>query len=180
MFYHQRLLGDNDRINIPPNPELRAQLEQLSLSQLQDKLSQLDSPKLASLNDSDRKNPRRLLRAIEVALYKKDHALPASPAAHDWSSLHQYLLPEFDSAALKEKITQRVLARFAAGAVDEVQAALTFPHLDSLTNLPLGFHEIASFLRGELDETAALDLWALHDWQYAKRQLTWLKSMDLL
>ena len=54
---------------VPPSESLRKNLEE-SVDELYEKLSQMDSLKAASLNSSDRRNPRRLIRAIEIAQYQ--------------------------------------------------------------------------------------------------------------
>src|SRR3989344_2658803 len=55
--------------DIPKNMELRKSLENKDTSELYDNLVSLDPAKALSLNKSDSKNPRRLIRAIEVVKY---------------------------------------------------------------------------------------------------------------
>ena len=52
---------------IPRDESLRKFLEKKKPSELYDQLAQLDPVRAASMNASDRKNPRRLVRAIEIA-----------------------------------------------------------------------------------------------------------------
>ena len=55
---------------VRPNIKLRKSLIEKRPEELFEILAQLDAAKAGSLNTSDRKNPRRLIRAIEVALSK--------------------------------------------------------------------------------------------------------------
>ena len=55
---------------VRPNVKLRKSLFEKSPEELFEILAQVDAIKAGSLNSSDRRNPRRLIRAIEVALNK--------------------------------------------------------------------------------------------------------------
>ena len=70
-FYIKTLIDGIDSIGIPPNPKLRCQLEELSPSDLYQKLEKIDPNRAKSMNKSDRANPRRLIRAIEIAIYNR-------------------------------------------------------------------------------------------------------------
>src|SRR4030042_2217971 len=72
-FYIKALLGGIDSIGIMPDNQLRHKLEAQPVSDLYQKLLKVDSNRAKSMNDSDRQNPRRLIRAIEIAIYNKKH-----------------------------------------------------------------------------------------------------------
>ncbi len=67
-FYIDVLLGRRETANVPPNPKLRKKLEKKSAKALFAMLKKLD-PKRAK--QIDRNNPRRLVRAIEIAQYTR-------------------------------------------------------------------------------------------------------------
>lgn len=71
--YIKELLNPSATLNVPLNPQLRAKLEKLSIDQLQKELAQMQPDKWKSMNQSDRNNPRRLVRAIEVARQDTRH-----------------------------------------------------------------------------------------------------------
>jgi len=77
---------------------------------------------------------------------------------------------------LRTKIAKRVEERFTHGAVDEVEA---LHHQFGDRQLPawstLGVKEIKAYLDGKISAEECMRLWTLHEVQYAKRQLTWLK-----
>ena len=74
-FYIKALLDGIGSIGIPANWKLRTRLEGLSSDDLYKQLFSIDPVRARSMNQSDRANPRRLIRAIEIANYKKDKGL---------------------------------------------------------------------------------------------------------
>lgn len=66
-LFVKSLTQDLSQISIPPNVNLRKQLADKSVKYLFSYLNKIDSFKAASLNISDRHNPRRLIRAIEIS-----------------------------------------------------------------------------------------------------------------
>ncbi|RVT85430.1 tRNA (adenosine(37)-N6)-dimethylallyltransferase MiaA [Rhodobacteraceae bacterium CCMM004] len=83
-------------------------------------------------------------------------------------------------AAPAEDLTPRIAARFdamlAAGALDEVRAAL--PDLDPARpgDRAIGAAELAAYLRGEVPLDVARDRAVIATRQYAKRQRSWFRS----
>lgn len=180
MLYHDKLLGQNELVAIPRDDVFRAEIESWTLEQLQAELQNLAPLIWTELNHSDRHNPRRLARKLEIAHWRHSHPAPASRAATDLPE-HQYLIPDFDLEDLKIKIQKRVEWRFKAGAVEEVKRALTIIGSErSDLALPIGFNEIEQYLSGEQTSSAAVELWSLHEWQYLKRQLTWWRQKGLV
>ncbi len=70
-FYIKSLLFGIGTSGVEPNINLRKKLKELTVAELYETLLRLNSVKALSLNESDRYNPRRLTRAIEVAASKK-------------------------------------------------------------------------------------------------------------
>ena len=153
-------------IHIPQNLEVRAAYEHQPKEFLQHKLQDIDSQKWERMNNSDRHNPRRLIRAIEIALSDKHvHA--------DWTPedvLQIGLSIPLD--ILEKRIRDRVESRWSH-ALEEVQAIP--PDIRS-TRTILGMKEISEFLSGHTTADEAKRRWALSEFQYAKRQLTWFKK----
>ena len=104
------------QITIPPHPLLRTKLANKSAGYLFNYLNKIDSIRAASLNISDRQNPRRLIRAIEISLSQSTRsALNSKPT--NYKSLHIGLTAP--RAELYHRIDRRVLDRIAAGAAAE-------------------------------------------------------------
>jgi tRNA A37 N6-isopentenylltransferase MiaA len=125
------------------------------------------------MNNSDAHNPRRLIRAIEIA-----HAQQADPTLlNDRSDTVQVPLIYLQSdEALRERaIRERVAARFPL-ALQEIQALLSkyqlnlkeLPNWQSLSST--GIKALVAYLRGEIDQSTCLENWAKQEIRYAKTQ----------
>ncbi len=163
-----------DSLDIPPDEALRSVLSERSVDALQAKLKANDQPRLDSMNDSDRYNPRRLIRAIEVARWKKTHPVGkmnnSSYDAH-WIGL------SLEFGGLKEAILQRVTSRISRGAVGEArQTADVEPNKPSMT--ALGLPILKKHIAGLISLDEAVNLWTTAEMQYAKRQMTWFKRQE--
>src|SRR3989344_9536067 len=69
-FYVNALFGKIDTISIPPNKNLREKLEKLSIESLQKKLKKTNPHRFEEMNNSDRNNKGRLIRAIEISTHQ--------------------------------------------------------------------------------------------------------------
>jgi len=67
-LYIKELLIPSETLNIPMDTSLREKLDSYTLEHLQQELIKISPQKWQSMNVSDQKNPRRLIRAIEVVL----------------------------------------------------------------------------------------------------------------
>ena len=171
-LYHDQLLTSDTRLHIGPNPEVRQKAESMSLTELQHWLSQLDSQRLIRMNHSDLNNPRRLIRAIEIASAQVNHPTQVQLPVDELT-----LVLTAPLQLIEDKINKRVAERFQSGAVVEVQALLSQniePKSPVMSSL--GVVELTEFLSGALDSSASQKLWALHELQYARRQITWWKN----
>jgi len=185
-LYHRQLkwfLAGKEIISVPPNDSVRKKATKMSVNQLQNWLCQLDVKKLKQLNQSDKNNPRRLIRAIEIALTKGEKiqkqrliSVLADIRNVSLKNIHWQEIRIFPDnlRELKTKIRQRVIKRLDQGAVAEVKELLKLglPSQNQVMTT-LGVPEIIDFLSGSLTKTELINLWTLHEFQYAKRQLTW-------
>ena len=65
-LYIKSLVQDLPDIDVPYDKKLRTELENKSATNLFNYLKSINLQKALSLNESDKKNPRRLIRAIEI------------------------------------------------------------------------------------------------------------------
>ena len=159
-FYLRALTTSIDTIAVPPNPATRETLRAISLDMLQEQLRCCDRDRWRTMNESDRKNPRRLIRAIEVAM-SAPHTRRITPR---YDTLQIGLTSSLP--VLKQRISERVAMRFD-NAVTEV--------CDGLPPI-LGADPLLSFKREEISKEETLMKWMLAEYQYAKRQMTWFKK----
>lgn len=169
-LYLQDLLYGFD-IQVKPDWDLRKKLDSDTVEELQ---SRLDSKTLKSMNNSDRNNPRRLIRKIEIQAAPQTPITPHEP----WIQAKEFHGYHFASKEdLRATITQRVHSRVAAGAIQETKSVLQKGYTKSDPGLQtIGYKEIFMYLDGELTEEEAINSWITSEVQYAKRQWTFMRS----
>lgn len=158
-----------------PNEKLRLQLNPLPIIELQQELERVDPKKWVSMNHSDQNNPRRLIRAIEIAVSSASNHLTIEPYSH-FDLLFLGLtapLPILDT-----RINRRVLDRATPRFTREVNYLLKkYPKFQTLpAATATGYSEWLKYLSHHLTQAEAIELWQLHERQYARRQLTWFKK----
>ncbi|MFN2475606.1 MAG: tRNA (adenosine(37)-N6)-dimethylallyltransferase MiaA [Chthoniobacterales bacterium] len=150
----------------PGNPELRKNLEALSIPELLLQLAELDRETARSI---DPKNKHRVLRAVEICL------LTGRPA----SALRQLAAPPTeargvtllrDRAELYRRIDQRVEEIFANGVIEEVRA---IGNVGATAAKTLGLTDIRDLLIGKISQRECIARIQQASRRYAKRQLTW-------
>lgn len=163
-----------DTVSVPPNRSLRDTLYTQTVTELQHKLQFLDPSKWESMNGSDRANPRRLVRAIEVAKWNSTHPI-ARDQVPDLDVLWIGLTGSLE--VLKTNIQQRVRARFAQGVVDEVKSLGESIRDNAFSaSTSLGVSVVRKVIRGQLGKEEAVKQWTTQEFAYAKRQLTWFRK----
>jgi len=154
---------------VDPNPALRAKLEKKTAAQLFVILQKLDPARAATI---DAHNPRRLVRAIEIAKALGKSPAPTTEQKYDvlWLGINP---PQKKLAA---NIHKRLVSRMRAGMLAEAKrlhkAGLSYKRMEELG---LEYRYMARLLQGKLahKEFMAQLEHAIRD--YAKRQNTWFK-----
>lgn len=168
-----------ENLDIPKteaHPELRAKIEsdiaRNGLAAVFETLVALD-PEAAYVVDP--KNPRRVMRALEVAIAtgepftaqrKKNEPL--------FSALTLGLNPEPE--LLRERINQRIDEMICDGLVDEVAQLIKKYSTTSAAFDAIGYREIIAHLNGTISLDDAIAIMKTDTWHYAKRQMTWFKK----
>lgn len=170
-FYIDALLGRMALAQAPRDEALRESLAGLSADDLYMQLQEADPARAASMNESDRRNPVRLIRALEVAAAPAGAAAAAIP---DYNTL--WLGIRWPKEELAARIEKRLDARLEAGMVDEVEhlhaGGLSYERMEEL-GLEYGW--LARYLRGDVSKEDVRDGLLCDIIQYAKRQETWWK-----
>ncbi len=126
---------------------------------------------------TDLRNPRRLVRALEIAVLRGDAPLP-EPVGYPSPVLGLQLVVE--PAEHRRRIEARARAQFDAGLVEEARTLRERfdPALPAFS--AIGYRESWAYLDGEvtLDEAIALD--AARNVAFAKRQRTWFRAEPAL
>ena len=157
---------------VPPDPELRAELEKQDMDTLIARLASLQP--LHNKTDYDTK--KRLVRALEIAIYESEHPVVRSA----FLPKHAYFIGTLvDRETRNARIDARLDARLQEGMVDEIRGLIDggVPAED-LIYYGLEYKFVTKYIIGELtyDEMKLQLGTAIH--QFAKRQMTWFRGME--
>lgn len=167
------------------DPALRADIDRRAAEQgwpaLHAELAALDPDAAARLKPTD---AQRIQRALEIV------TLTGRPLAESYAKreddgplppLTVLSLEPSDRAWLHARIERRFDQMLAQGLVDEVRALRARYRLDP--GMPsmrcVGYRQAWSFLEGEIDAATLRDTGIYATRQLAKRQITWLRSMQI-
>jgi tRNA dimethylallyltransferase len=164
----------------PPDPALRAELEALPMAALLDELARCD---LATFDEIDLENRRRVIRAVEVIRLT---GKPFSQQRAAWPERAPALARRSFGLSrsrddLVRRINARVEAMFAAGLIDETKRLLGQGLEQNRTAMQaIGYRQVVEHLRGERSRLETIELVKVRTRQFAKRQLTWFRGqLDL-
>ncbi len=167
---------------VPPDPELRAELEKKSDEEL---IAQLASLKPLH-NNTDYDTRKRLIRALEIAIYEAEHPVERTSFLPKNTYYIGTLVTREERNA---RIDRRLDDRLKEGMVEEIKGLIdgTHPALapehkpipaEDLIYYGLEYKFVTLYLIGELtfDEMRTQLATAIH--QFAKRQMTWFRGME--
>jgi tRNA dimethylallyltransferase len=134
----------------------------------------------------DRQNPRRVLRAIEVIRltgrsFSEQRAVWSNSETkeHGAEASRPVFALKRSSEDLRQRIERRVQNMFALGLVAETERLLTRGLEQNRTAMQaIGYRQVAEYLRGERSLEETILRVQRKTWQYAKRQMTWLKHQS--
>jgi tRNA dimethylallyltransferase len=120
----------------------------------------------------DLRNPRRVVRALEIARLRGDAPLPA---ARGYGRNVLWLGLAVDGPVLRRRIQTRARAQFDAGLVDETRNLIARfdPSLPSFSGI--GYAEALDVIQGRTDIESAIDRDARRNMLFARRQGTWFR-----
>ena len=164
---------------VPPQPELREQLErevqEQGVEALVTRLAELDP---VTAEHIDRQNPRRVIRALEVVL----------TTGKSFADQRRRTPPPFNSHVaglwvprdeLHRRIDARVDHMVEAGWLEEVRGLLSHgysPELPSFSSA--GYSELAAYIRDEMAWEDALEKTRVSVHRLARGQNAWFKRSD--
>lgn len=171
-LYIQALVDNLSIPEVAPQAELRAELSRLSLNEMVKRLQELDPE---ACNIVDLKNPRRVMRALEVTL----------SSGQTWSNTQQKGPPLVNALQigilrsreeLYARAEQAVDDMIKAGWINEVQDLIAsgIPR-DAEAMSAIGYRELADVIEGTLPLEEVVDKIKQATRNYIKRQITWFK-----
>lgn len=155
------------------DPTLRNTLQERlrgeGLEALAEELRRLDP---AFYEVVDRKNPARVLRALEVCLATgKPYSSLRTGQRRERPFSTIKIGTTMDRAILYDRINRRVDMMIEAGLEQEARAVYPLRHLNSLQTV--GYREMFDYFDGIISRDEAIELIKRNSRRYAKRQLTW-------
>ncbi len=153
---------------VKPNLEARKELEAMTAEQLVARLREVAPERLESI---DVKNPRRLIRAIEIA---SGSAKPSQKGEVLYDAL--LIAPTMEQDLLNTRINERVDAMIEHGLIDEVKRVGEQYGYDCVAMTGHAYQQIGWFLQGKMSKNEAIALSKQVTRAYAKRQKTWWKK----
>jgi tRNA dimethylallyltransferase len=175
-FYIQSIVDNIVLPEVKPNLKLRKELAKKSVDELANILKKMDKNRAGEI---DLKNPRRLIRAIEIAteLGKVPKlSTNSNPVAVGGEYDVLQIGIKTDDDILKERIAKRFEKRVKAGIVKEAEDL----HKNGLSwkrmkEIGLAHKYISLHLQGKMTKDEMIENSIREEWQYVKRQKTWFK-----
>jgi len=157
------------------DPKLRAGLEAMPSETLLQELRERDR---ATYEKIDRKNPRRVIRAMEVIrLTGKPFSEVRSQKSEVRGRNPVLFCLTRESDDLRRRIEVRVDEMLAHGLVDETRKLLERGlELNKTAMQAIGYRQVVDHLRGERNLAETIELVKIKTRQFAKRQLTWFRA----
>lgn len=174
-FYIQAVIDNLVIPKVEPDWILRKKMEKLDLYFLQKSLQRNDLKRWERMNESDRKNPRRLIRALEIIekTGKPTPLVKSGKQTFDVLTIGIFAPLEI----LKERIEKRLLMRLDKGMVEEVEnllkSGMTFSRLDELG---LEYRWLGRYKQGKITYREMVDNLFKDIYAFSRRQMTWFRK----
>ena len=175
-LYIKAVIDNLDIPEVEPDLKLRRELEKEiekhGLRRVFEKLTALD-PEAAYIVDPN--NPRRIIRALEVAIKTKK---PFSAQRKAGRPLFDFIEIGIGrpKGVLDKRINVRVDEMIKAGLVNEVKTLVKKYGRKPQSFDAIGYREIIDFIDGKISLKEAAELIKKNTRQYAKRQMTWFRK----
>ncbi len=173
-FWMQAYMEHQSFPGVKPNPELREKLRAYSVDELFAMVESKDPRRALTI---DRKNPLRLIRALEII--EVLGVVPEADHVKIKNEDYTILALNPDKKKLEIKIRNRLKERFKQGMVQEIEglvkSGVSYKRLEALG---LEYKYIAIFLQKKMRRND-MEVELLREiLRYVKRQMTWLKRME--
>jgi tRNA dimethylallyltransferase len=170
-FYIAAVLGETEFPQVPPNWELRNELEKISTEKLFAKLKNLDPKRARTI---DPQNPRRLIRAIEIAKWKMEDG--------GWRMENEGLVIDtlkIGLTAEREVLYQRADAWAEAivnnGLLNEVRDLINRGYRNTPPMKGIIYQTALDHFDGKVSKEEMLERIKFDLHGYIRRQLTWFR-----
>ena len=182
-FYIQAVVDGVVIPEVPPDWELRKKLEKKSVDELYKILKKLDPQRAKTI---EKKNPRRLIRAIEIVMKTKKPVPPFKKQPIPYPVLMIGI--KRDKKKLQNLIKKRFLkwlkprtrinsVRGKQGLIEEVKrlhrSGISWKKIE---DFGIHYRVVAQYLQNKMNYKEMIEKSIIELQNYAKRQMTWWKS----
>ena len=171
-MYIDSIVSGYRLIEVPPDPELRDELEKKPMEELISILASYKS--LHNTTDIDTK--KRVIRAIEIEYFTRRNPALSTTLPQIKSLV---IGVRYDREERRKRISERLKKRMEMGMVDEVKSLLergTDP--ETLIYYGLEYKYITLYLTGKLGYDEMVRDLETAIQRFAKRQMTWFRGME--
>jgi len=157
---------------VPPDPQLRDELEKFTMEELSARLASMKSPH----NVSDLDSKKRVIRALEIAVFEsKSPVIREEPLAIKT----KYIGISVSREERNARIDQRLKERLQNGMIEEVERLIASGIApENLIYYGLEYKFVTLYLTGKLSYVEMEFQLATAIHQFAKRQMTWFRGME--
>jgi len=182
-FYIKALLDGIETLGIEPNWQWRKEAKDLGLSKLQEMLRRTNKEKFERMNQSDKNNPRRLMRAIEVERQLKKSKYKSKKKKLDLKEEDLLMVGlKAPYKVLYERIDERIKKRLKQGLLMEIEDLLRkgYDFQNSVLGTTLAYKEWQGYFengkKGAEARRQVIKRWKYDEHRYARRQMTWFRK----
>lgn len=157
---------------VPPDFALRAELERESTVDLVKRLATMKQLH----NTSDTESRKRLIRALEIAIYMERHSINVASYPPVDTRYIGMLVSRDERIA---RIDKRLDERLKEGLIEEVKELMDSGiTADDLIYYGLEYKFVTLYLTGQISFETMRNRLAVAIHQFAKRQMTWFRGME--
>ena len=174
-MYIEAAINGYQLIQTPVNEELRKELETKTDEELKKMLAGLKTLH----NNTDTDTRKRMIRAIEIAVYQSGKATVNLPQYIEEELRPLLIGVKYDRESRRKRITQRLRQRLDEGMIEEVRGLLNKGvSTELLEYYGLEYKYLAKYLKNELSYSQMFEQLNTAIHQFAKRQMTWFRRME--
>ncbi len=172
-LYVRALVDNLDMPKVAPSKKLRKELAKKTLPELAAMLLKIDP---ATAKKIDLKNPRRVLRALEVFILSGESFLTQSTKSNPVFDVLEIGI-DWPREELYARIDARVDKQMEDGLLEETEMLVKKKYNWDLPSMSgIGYKQMGFYLRGEATLAEAVAILKRDTRRYAKRQMTWFGS----
>lgn len=157
---------------VPPDFALRAELERESTVDLVKRLATMKQLH----NTSDTESRKRLIRALEIAIYMERHSInEASYPPVDTRYIGMLVSRDERIARIDKRLDERLKEGLIEEVKELMESGIT---ADDLIYYGLEYKFVTLYLTGQISFETMRNRLAVAIHQFAKRQMTWFRGME--